>query len=46
MVDGLRLGALISHTPALAEGAEVFRRLAEGSFGYHGRVVFRVTGDE
>ena len=42
---GLRLAPLVSHTPALAEGVEVFRRLAGGSFGPFGRIVFRVSGE-
>ncbi len=45
MAGGLQVAPLISHTPDLAEGAEVFRRLSERSFGPYGRIVFRVAGD-
>ena len=42
---GLRLEPLVTHTPPLSEGVEVFRRLAGGSFGPFGRIVFRVSGE-
>ncbi len=38
----LRVAPLITHTPPLREGPEIFRRMASGSLGSHGRVVFRV----
>jgi L-iditol 2-dehydrogenase/galactitol-1-phosphate 5-dehydrogenase len=39
----LQAAPLIGRTPGLAEGPEVFRRLAEGSLAAAGRIVFRVT---
>ncbi len=38
----LRVAPLITHTPPLREGPEIFKRMASGSLGSHGRVVFRV----
>ncbi len=46
MERDLRIAPLVTHTPSLEEGPEVFRRLAEGGFGPHGRVVFRIGGEE
>jgi L-iditol 2-dehydrogenase len=38
----LRIGELISHTPELEEGAEIFRGITEGSLGSYRKIVFRV----
>jgi L-iditol 2-dehydrogenase len=42
MDRAIEVAPLISHTPELAEGPEVFARLAEGRLGPHWKVVFRV----
>jgi L-iditol 2-dehydrogenase/galactitol-1-phosphate 5-dehydrogenase len=42
----LRIAELISHTPALEEGPEIFRALVSGELGSHGKIVFRVSGDQ
>jgi L-iditol 2-dehydrogenase len=41
----LRIAELISHTPTLDEGPEVFRRMVSGELGHYGKIVFRVSGD-
>jgi L-iditol 2-dehydrogenase/galactitol-1-phosphate 5-dehydrogenase len=41
----LRIAELISHTPSLEEGPEIFRLLASGQLGHYGKIVFRVSGD-
>ncbi len=42
---GLRIAELISHTPTLDEGPDIFRRLVSGELGHYGKIVFRVSGD-
>ena len=44
MERGLRIAELISHTPTLDEGPEVFRRLVSGELGHYGKIVFRISG--
>ena len=38
----LKIAPLISHTPDLADGAEVFRGIADGSLGPYRKIVFKV----
>ena len=42
MDKNLELAPLISHTPDLHEGPQVFEQVVEGSFGSFGRIVFRI----
>ena len=42
MDRGLRIAELISHTPQLGEGPEIFRGITEGSLGSYRKIVFRV----
>jgi L-iditol 2-dehydrogenase len=42
MGRGIRIAELVSHTPQLEEGPEIFRQLVEGRPGSFRRVVFRV----
>ena len=42
MVGSLDVGSLISRTPKLQEGPAVFSKIVDGSFGSHGRIVFRM----
>jgi L-iditol 2-dehydrogenase len=42
MGRGIRIAELVSHTPQLEEGPEIFRQLVEGGPGSFRRVVFRV----
>jgi L-iditol 2-dehydrogenase/galactitol-1-phosphate 5-dehydrogenase len=44
-LQGLRIAELISHTPTLEEGPDIFRRLVSGELGHYGKIVFRVSGD-
>lgn len=41
----LKVEPLITHTPALSEGPEIFRRMEEGELGSFGRIVFRLSGE-
>jgi len=38
----LEVSSLISHTPDLQEGPRVFEQIAEGTFEYFNRIVFRI----
>ena len=42
MDRNLEVAPLISHTPDLQEGPQVFEQVAKGSFGSFGRIVFRI----
>jgi L-iditol 2-dehydrogenase len=42
MDRGLRIAELISHTPTLEEGPEIFRGIMDGSIGSYRKIVFRV----
>jgi L-iditol 2-dehydrogenase/galactitol-1-phosphate 5-dehydrogenase len=42
MGGGLRIAELISHTPELEEGPEIFRGIIEGSLGSYRKIVFRI----
>ena len=38
----IQVASLISHTPELQEGPQIFERIADGSFGSFGRIIFRI----
>lgn len=42
---GLNVAALISHTPELKEGPEIFRGIVEKSLGSYSKIVFRVSAE-
>ena len=42
MGKNLQVAPLISHTPELQEGPEIFELLERGSLGAIGRIVFRI----
>jgi len=42
MDRNLQVAPLLSHTPELEEGPEIFTKLEQGSFGPFGRIIFRV----
>jgi L-iditol 2-dehydrogenase len=39
----LEVASLITHTPTLKEGPQIFERIAAGSFGSFGRIVFQIS---
>jgi L-iditol 2-dehydrogenase/galactitol-1-phosphate 5-dehydrogenase len=41
----LKVEPHITHTPALREGPEIFRRIVEGELNSYGRIVFRLSGE-
>ena len=43
MDDTLKIADLISHTPELGEGPEIFAKIQAGRFGPFARIVFRVN---